>query len=192
MFRRLSYKKFHLEIPFMSTEKTRTLLIVDDEPELVEILVSTCQSLTNNILTATNGLEALEIIRTKKIDAVLSDINMPKMSGLELLAQMREEGFQHSFVFLSGFGDRDNLAKALSYGAIEFIEKPYEEEFLLKNVNLALDLGVAINELNAEIEELNKGETVSREKFHKLNEVKREIWKMKKLDEIYRLHRNKS
>lgn len=157
----------------MNTSKLnskRCLLIVDDEPELRELIKDLCKELTSNILVAPNGLKALEIIREGNVDAILSDINMPIMSGLQLLTELRAEGFQTPFVILSGFGDKQNTLQALRLGAADFIEKPFDDDQLLFILDTALEIGFAINQTESEIEQLFnqfKGSVTEIEKLKK-------------------------
>lgn len=167
----------------MSDErKKRRLLIVEDEPDLLEIMVEFCSSLTSQIQCAQDGVEALEILQSSKIDAVLSDINMPKKSGLQLLAELRSSGFETPFIFLSGYSDRDNVAQALKLGATDFIEKPFEQAKLLSVVDSALDLGAALNNLEVELEDFYKNSKLAPEKLQQVKNARKEIWKMKGLD----------
>jgi CheY-like chemotaxis protein len=67
----------------------KTLLIVDDEPDLVEVLQTVLGGVATEIRTASNGREALQIVREGGIDAIISDVNMPLMNGLQFLAEVR-------------------------------------------------------------------------------------------------------
>ena len=150
--------------------KNRRLLIVEDEPELLEILKDICSEKTQNIHTAANGVEALAVLQNHRIDAIVSDINMPVMGGLQLLANLRSRGFEIPFIFLTGHGDQNLRDQALRFGATDFLDKPFDEESLLKHVDLALDLGVALNELDIELEFYGQSETLPAAKVF-LNEV---------------------
>lgn len=142
----------------MKTATTSTakscLLIVDDEPDLRDLIKELCSELTSHILVAADGLKAMDIIRDGGVDAILSDINMPHMSGLQLLTELRSEGFQTPFVILSGYGDKKNTLEALRLGATDFIEKPFDDDQLLFIMESALQVGAAINQTETEIEQL--------------------------------------
>lgn len=126
----------------------RTLLIVDDEAELCELLGEITRPIATRILFAQNGVEALEIVRSapagEQIDAILSDISMPKKGGIELLSELRESGFQTPFVFLSGYGDKEKLSTAIQLGAFAFFDKPANNKALVARVDQALGLGVLL------------------------------------------------
>lgn len=134
------------------------LLIVDDEPLLIEVLVQQLDSGDIEILTAENGVDAFEIIHTrgteKPVHAILSDINMPKMNGLELLTKLRAEHLNIPTVFLSAYGDKKNLVTALRLGAFDFLEKPYGLEALNDTVDRALFLGLSMTQLEPAVDQV--------------------------------------
>lgn len=105
------------------------ILVVDDEPDMILMF---SQQFENHIggfdaefLFALNGKEALEIIEhNPSIDVVLTDINMPIMSGLELLAQINQKWPFIRVVVVSAYGDMNNIRKAMNQGSFDFIIKP--------------------------------------------------------------------
>jgi DNA-binding NtrC family response regulator len=108
----------------------KVLLIVDDEEDLRDILTDLLGADDREIVTAKNGEEALALLKASKIDAVLSDINMPLLNGLKLLQECRESGICTPFVMLSGFGDRYSTTEARRLGAVEFVDKPFHPKSL--------------------------------------------------------------
>ena len=126
----------------------RSLLIVDDEVALRKLLaelVSTIEGVS--VITAENGKQAISIMKNHRFDAILSDIKMPEMDGLEFLKTLRENDNMIPFVILSAFAGRENLVLALRMGAMDFIEKPYKQENVLKIVTKALEVGKELNQL---------------------------------------------
>lgn len=102
-------------------------LIVEDEKQVRESiaeLVPWGRLGFEPPLTAANGSEALEIIRTQALDLVISDVRMPRMSGTELLRIMREQGLETPFLFISGYSDKEYLMTAIRYRAVDYLEKP--------------------------------------------------------------------
>jgi CheY-like chemotaxis protein len=118
-----------------------SLLIVDDEKQLGNILTENLEPIGVTVLVATDGLAALELIRKSRFDAVLCDVRMPGMDGISLLQRVREEGLDTPFVFLSGFADVPELLSALRLGATDFLEKPWAAPDLLRAIKCALDIG---------------------------------------------------
>jgi len=91
----------------MTTKKTR-ILIADDEKKILELLSSLLEDEVKMIFTASDGEEAFEIIKNKEVDVVLSDINMPRMNGLELLRKVKEYDKSIQFVLITAFADKKN------------------------------------------------------------------------------------
>lgn len=118
------------------------LLIVDDEEPLREVLEMCLSDCVETVSTAIHGVDALEKIRSNKYHAVLSDINMPKMNGLELLRQVRADRNPIPFIILTAYGDKEKAVEALKNGAFDFLDKPWKEEVLLETVGRAIELGM--------------------------------------------------
>ena len=162
----------------------RCLLIVEDEPDLKEIISDLCIELAETIFTASDGVEAMQIIQNNRVDAILSDINMPRMNGLQLLSEIRTWGFETPFVILSGFGDKKNTIEALKLGATDFLDKPFDESKLISIVDIAISLGVALREAEQEIDIAYSKSELSPEKLKELKQAKRTLWLIKKEFEI--------
>jgi len=156
------------------------LLVVEDEEVLRDILVESLTVLAPNLKAVTNGAEALEILKKESFDAIISDINMPVMTGLELLAEIRKLGIETPFVFLSAFGDKDNIQKALQLGANNFIDKPFSTQMLLDIMSNALQLGVAMRELDDFYNAIGTDDaSVSQEEIQKMKAVRKTILMMR-------------
>lgn len=83
---------------------------------------------------AHNGCEALEMWKKEKVDIVITDLNMPKMGGLELLAELRKESKKARFIILTGYDDFDYARTAIRLGVENYILKPIDEEQLLSQL----------------------------------------------------------
>lgn len=117
------------------------VLIVDDEPDLRKTLIRVLQSLNIQTMEAENGKYALEMLRDQKFHAVLCDIKMPEMTGLECLAHAQVEGIVSPFVFLTGYADSHHMLQAIRLGALDFIPKPFENLEVLNVLLRALEVG---------------------------------------------------
>jgi two-component system, NtrC family, response regulator HydG len=116
-----------------------TILIVDDEPELCQAL---SRLLTRNgyrTLTAGNGEEGLEILRSEDVPLVLSDLMMPKMNGVELLKAAKVVSPTTELVIITGHGTIETAVEAMKMGAYDFIEKPFTTTTTLNVVRKALE-----------------------------------------------------
>jgi CheY-like chemotaxis protein len=141
--------------------ETVRILIVDDEIELRETLAEQLKPLTVQVAavtygleieTAANGREALEKFDTMAFDALMTDINMPGMNGLELLAALRGRGSDVPSIILTAFGDRTRAAEAVRLGCFAFLEKPWKISILRKTVGRALERGLGLRRINGQVE----------------------------------------
>ncbi len=116
-----------------------TVLVVDDEPELCRAL---CKLLTRNgyrVLTAGNGEEGLDTLRKECVDLVLTDLQMPRMGGMDLLKAGQVVSPGTEFVIITGHGTIETAVDAMRAGAYDFIEKPFSTATTLKVVDKALE-----------------------------------------------------
>ena len=111
------------------------ILVVEDIPNVLELLIVTLRFKGYPVISATNGQEALEQIAKEKPALVITDILMPKMDGYALMQKLRTNPLTHAIpvIFLSAtYVTPEDKAFALSLGAVRFLEKPVDtEEFLL-------------------------------------------------------------
>lgn len=117
------------------------VLIVEDEKAISGVLHSILSDeLTDyEILVAEDGLEAYKLLEKEDFALIISDIKMPKLSGLELLKQALQLKPETTFVMISGHADIDTAVTALKDGAYDFISKPIDINRLITSVRNALD-----------------------------------------------------
>jgi DNA-binding NtrC family response regulator len=127
----------------------RTLLIVDDDDDIREILVDCAQRDGYAVFIARDGEEALACLKTQRVDAVLTDMMMPKMNGADLIYKIRSLGLSIPFVLISGVADDETVISAFRSGACDYIEKPFTGELISQVVNRVLEIGARLNEINA-------------------------------------------
>jgi DNA-binding response OmpR family regulator len=106
------------------------ILVVDDQPEAVELLVEFLSSKGYEVITATNGEEALRRVKEDRPHLVLLDIQMPKMNGLEVLRRIREIDPEMGVIMATGVNEEDVGRKALELGAFDYIVKPLDMKYL--------------------------------------------------------------
>lgn len=118
-----------------------TVLIVDDIPVNI-ILLKTMLARTNvKILTAVNGQEALDLVRSLKPQVVLLDIQMPVMNGLDVLKEIKSDPKLKDIavIMVSAYTSAEDIEQSMSLGASGFIKKPVIMDILLSNVTAELD-----------------------------------------------------
>ena len=117
------------------------VLIVDDIPVNI-ILLKTMLARTNvKILTAVNGQEALDLVRSLKPQVVLLDIQMPVMNGLDVLKEIKSDPKLKDIavIMVSAYTSAEDIEQSMNLGASGFIKKPVIMDILLSNVTAELD-----------------------------------------------------
>ena len=119
-------------------KKTFTkILIVDDDPDIIEILTYNLSNEGYNVKSAVNGVEALKKAKKFIPDIILLDVMMPEMDGIEACSQLREiESLSKSMIiFLSARGEDFTQIAAFDAGADDYINKPVKPKILLKKIS---------------------------------------------------------
>src|SRR5437763_5258300 len=117
-----------------------TILIVDDDPALLQALPQVLYLRLDGIEvhTSDSALEALKLIREYNYDAIVSDIRMPGMDGLELLEKIGEVRPDVPTLLITGHGEHDLAVQALRGGAYDFIQKPIDRDYLVAALQRAI------------------------------------------------------
>jgi CheY-like chemotaxis protein len=115
---------------------TETVLIVEDEEMLLGLLKDLFESKGYRVLTATDGVEAVELFTSRKdeIALVLSDMGLPRMSGLEAFQAMKVQKPNVKMILASGYLEPKLRNQLIAEGAQDFVQKPYEPTEILKKV----------------------------------------------------------
>jgi two-component system nitrogen regulation response regulator NtrX len=116
-----------------------TILIVDDEPSILQSFGGILTDEGFEVVTALNGYEALKIIETDAPDLVLLDIWMPGIDGIETLKEIKKEYPALQVVMITGHGTIETAVTATKLGAFDFIEKPLNIEKVIVTINNALN-----------------------------------------------------
>src|SRR3954469_3423033 len=116
-----------------------TLLVVDDEPGIVDSLQKIFEREHLRVLTATSGSEALEIIRREPVSVMITDLMMAGMSGMDLLKASRSLSPETETVLMTAHGTVENAVEAMKQGAYDFVTKPLKRAHLLRVVGKALE-----------------------------------------------------
>lgn len=131
----------------MSQVEKGTVLIVDDESEIREIIAMNVTPLGFHVLEAADGGQAMEVVQKHPVDVILSDLMMPRVSGLALLNKLREHGFMQPFIFLTAYPSQDSTLHALRLGAFDYLEKPFDSEELKTLLKEAMRVGLEMKKL---------------------------------------------
>lgn len=116
-----------------------SVLIVDDEPSILQSLSGLLYDEGFEVITATNGYEALKIIDSESPDLVLLDIWMPGIDGIETLKEIKKNNAFIQVIIISGHGTIETAVKATKLGAFDLIEKPLSIDKVIVAINNALN-----------------------------------------------------
>lgn len=100
------------------------LLIIDDEVLILKKSKILLEDIADNIFTADNGFDALNILAKESINCIICDINMPGLSGIDVIREVRKNKNEIPFIFYTGHGSHDLMREAVKYGAFDFLDKP--------------------------------------------------------------------
>ena len=120
-------------------EKKKKVLVVDDEQDVREILDSVLRKLDYIPYVAESGQEALEILKSNKIDVVLSDLYMPGMDGIELLKRVRTLSKNIVFLIITAHPTIETAVDAIKKGAYDYLTKPFHIEEVRVKINRAIE-----------------------------------------------------
>ena len=123
---------------------TETILVVEDEEQLMKILTLYLETSGYTLITARDGMEALETYKTYKdrIKLVLTDLGLPKLSGVELITKLKHLDSKVKIIMASGFLDPDARSEMFKLGVKEFVQKPYTANEILIKIREILDVKV--------------------------------------------------
>ena len=131
------------------------ILIVDDEPNILLSFSSLLKDEGYTAVTADSAEEALRQCRRRSFDLVLLDLQLPGMSGLEFLEQIKNEASPPLVLVVSGQANIPMALETVRLGAVDFLEKPVQPEKLIAGVRAALMLAAANRQRNQFVEEID-------------------------------------
>jgi len=134
----LDTKNMEKQIEF--TQQQKTILVVDNYPTNVKLLQVILKKNNYNVISATNGKDALNLVKTLKPDLVLLDIMMPDIDGYEVLTQIVNNEITKKIpvIIVSAKSSRKDIQYALDLGAVNYITKPIFIKEVISKVNIIL------------------------------------------------------
>lgn len=128
------------------------ILIIDDNESLRYTLESVLEENGFDPTSVEDGLKAIELLKTKSFDLVICDMKMPKMDGMQILAEVKKIDPELPFIILTAFGDIKNAVEAMKQGASDYLTKPFDNDGMILTLRKALE----IKYLNKELAILRK------------------------------------
>ena len=123
-------------MPPLAEARQRRVLVVDDDPFLLELIMTRLVIAEYNVRGARDGREALQRITEFRPEAMVLDINMPILDGFGVLASMRAQGLTDKTLtmVLTARNNAEDVTKAIQLGAKDYLSKPFKDEQLLQRV----------------------------------------------------------
>ncbi len=141
--------------------KSKTILVVDDEQNVRQLICKILEKEGFSVLTACNGREGLEIFHKNSIDLIISDIKMPEMSGIEFLHKVKEEEPGVGFILITAFATTETAIDAIRSGAQDYITKPFDLKEIVTTVRKILLASENDDDFNYNLEVTDESKTVS-------------------------------
>ncbi|MCP4728075.1 MAG: response regulator [bacterium] len=126
------------------------VLLVDDEVEFIETLSERMQVRGLTVDTATTGEDAIKLVGENYYDAIILDLNMPGLDGIETLKRIREQSPDSQIILLTGYATVEKSVEAVKHGAVDFLEKPADLDKLMSIIKEASDKKMMLYEKRAE------------------------------------------
>ncbi|MED3549639.1 response regulator transcription factor [Cytobacillus praedii] len=115
----------------------KTLLLVDDEPMMLDLLTLYLSPLGYQCIKKESAREAINYLESHHADLILLDIMMPEMNGLEACERIRQT-WDIPIIMLTAMSEKSDIVKGLNYGADDYISKPFDEEELIARIEAVL------------------------------------------------------
>lgn len=124
----------------MNPNKSKTVLVVEDEENIRSFVAESLKSHGFNVLEARQGKEGLEVLKISKPDIIVTDVKMPEMDGIEFYKEIRANPKTKNIpvIMLTVKDDFSDIKYAYVIGVQEYITKPFEPEILVKRINEVL------------------------------------------------------
>ncbi|MFW5910701.1 MAG: sigma-54-dependent transcriptional regulator, partial [Thiohalospira sp.] len=116
-----------------------TILIAEDDPNMRELVATVLEGVDAEVIQTTDAQQALDLLESRPISVVLTDLRMPRIDGLELLDFARRRDPHTQVVLITGYGTVESAVDALKAGAFDYIRKPFDNTELLHTVERALE-----------------------------------------------------
>ena len=132
--------------------ETGIVHVIDDDEAVRESLIFLLRTAGLEVKGHVSATDFLEVLTTVELGCIISDVRMPGISGIDLLRRLKELNIAVPVIVMTGHGDVPLAVEAMKFGAVDFLEKPFDDEVLLTSVRLALQERVGETKRRAERE----------------------------------------
>lgn len=115
----------------MQDNKNKHILIVDDEQDLCWILGEILEEEGYKVSSANSGEETIDRVKKGNVDLIILDVMLPGMDGLEALRRIKKLHAKLPVIMITGYGSMDIATKAMKLGAMDYITKPFKDEYII-------------------------------------------------------------
>jgi DNA-binding NtrC family response regulator len=123
-----------------------TILVVEDKETMAGMLKETLEAEGYNVISAFDGLKALQFLKEGKIDLVLTDLKLPRKDGIEVLKVSKELNQLRPVIIMTAYGSIETAVSAMKNGAFDFITKPFDTDYLIMLIKRAFETQRLITE----------------------------------------------
>jgi DNA-binding NtrC family response regulator len=123
-----------------------TIVFVDDDPKAGELMLRFSEGASYQVQVFQDSQQALAFFKSHSADLIISDLRMPKLTGVELLSAVRELDSGVPFIIITGYADVDNAIEAMRLGASDFIKKPFDMDELRLQIEKTLQHEALVRE----------------------------------------------
>jgi two-component system response regulator FixJ len=118
--------------------ETATVHVIDDDEALRDSLAFLLRTADLEVMSHASAAAFLDALPLTGLTCIITDVRMPGLSGIDLLRRVRELGIEVPVIVITGHGDVPLAVEAMRFGAVDFLEKPFDDEILLQSVRAAL------------------------------------------------------
>ncbi|MDZ7778864.1 MAG: sigma-54 dependent transcriptional regulator [Gemmatimonadota bacterium] len=119
-------------------EPPTRVLVVDDDPTIRNLLRDTLEDQDHDVTVVEDGQSALNVLHARDVDVVLLDLNLPRVSGMNVLAALPSLNTDAQFIVMTAFGTISSAVEAMKLGAYDYLTKPFDEDELLRVLERAV------------------------------------------------------
>ena len=130
----------------MKKNDSHTVLLADDDENLRRVMEFQLGEAGYKVISAADGQEALTIFEHNEVDCVITDLRMPRLSGLELLEKIKATNGDVPVVVTTAFGEVETAVSAMKLGAFDYVNKPFNRDEILLTIERALSFSETRNE----------------------------------------------
>lgn len=122
----------------MRDNKNKHILVIDDEPDISWVFQQFLEDEGYKVSTANSGEEAIDIVKKGNIDLIIMDVMLPGIDGLETYRQIKKMGLNLPVIMITGYGSMTKAMEAVELGAVDYITKPFKDEYVTNLIKVAL------------------------------------------------------